>query len=66
MVNKLAVDFEIINTFGTVCSQLPPVSNVYHVELRVLANEMANLELPSVDQWKTIENFGRTKYKLHQ
>ena len=66
VVDKLAVNFEIINTFRTFCSQLPPISYVDHVELRVLVKEMTNLELPSVDQWKTIEKFGRTKYKLHQ
>ena len=64
LVDKLVVDFEIINTFRTVCSQ--PISYVDHVELRVLDKEMENMELSSVDQWKTIEKFRKTKYKLHQ
>ena len=64
--DKLVIDFEMINTFRIVCSQLPPISYVDHVELRVLDKEMVNLELPSMDQWKTIEKFGRTKYKMHQ
>ena len=66
VVDKLVVDFEIINTFRTICFQLPPISYVDHVELRLLAKEMVNLELPSMNQSKTIEKFERTKYKLHQ
>ena len=66
IVEKLSKDFEIINTFRATCAQLPPISYVDHVELRVLAKEMASLELPTVDRWKTIEKFGKTKYKLRQ
>ena len=66
MIDKLAVGFEIINNFIEFCSQMPPISYVDHVELREVAKKMANLELPYVDQWKTIEKFGRTKYHLHQ
>ena len=66
VVDKLIVDFEIINTFITICSQLPPISYVDHVELRVLEKEITNLELPYLDQWKMIAKFGRIKYKLHQ
>ena len=46
------------------CAQLPENSYKDHVELRVLAKEMASLELPTVNQWKTIEKYGKTKYKL--
>ena len=49
VVDKLALDFEIINTFREVCSQFPPISYVDHVELRVLEKEMAYLELQIVD-----------------
>ena len=49
VVDKLVVDFEIINTFRTICSQLPPISYIDHVELGVLAKEMVNIELPFVD-----------------
>ena len=66
MIDKLAVEFEIINTFRVVCSQFPAISYVDHVELRVLTKEMANLELPNMDQWNTIEKFNIIKYKLHQ
>ena len=49
MIDNIVVDFEIINTFRAVCSQLPTISYVDHVELWVLAKEMANLELPTLD-----------------
>ena len=54
VIDKLAVDFELINTFSTVCTQLPPISYVDHVKLSVMEKEMANLELAFVDQWKKI------------
>ena len=66
IVEKLSVDFEIIDTFRATCAQLPLISYMDHVELRVLAKEMASLELTTVDQWKTNEKFGKTKYRLRQ
>ena len=47
-------------------SKLSPISYVDHVELRFLAKKMTNLEVPSGYQWKTIETFGKMKYKLYQ
>ena len=41
----MAVDFELVNTFRAIGAQLPPISYVDHVELRVLAKEMASLEI---------------------
>ena len=66
IIEKLAMEFELVNTFRTIRAQLPPISYVEHVELRVLEKEMESLELPSRDQWKSIEKFGKMKYKLHQ
>ena len=54
VVENLAVDFEIGNTFKAVCSQLSDISYMDHIELRVLDKEIVNLELPMVDQWKTL------------
>ena len=39
MVDKLALDFKIINTFRTICSQLPPISYVDHVDLKVFTKK---------------------------
>ena len=47
-------------------AKLPPIYYVDHVELRVLAKEMENIEVPFGDQWETIEKFGKMKYRLHQ
>ena len=66
IVDKLVVDFEIVDSFRMIGAKLPPISYVYHVELRVLAKEMVNLEVPCKDQWNTIEKFRNMKYRLHQ
>ena len=66
IIDKLVVDFELVHTFRTIGAQLPPISYVDHVQLRVLEKEMKSLELPSGDKWKNIEKFGKMKYKLHQ
>ena len=54
IIDKLVVDFELVNTLRTIGAQLPPISYVDHVELRVLSMDMESLELPSRDQWNTI------------
>ena len=66
IIDKLAVDFEIINTFIAICSHFQTISYVDDLELQVLAKEMVNIEIPTLYQLKTLEKFGRTKYKLHQ
>ena len=48
------------------CTQLSYFSYPENVELSVLAKEMISLEMLVVDQWKTIENYGKSKYKLFQ
>ena len=47
-------------------AKLPPIPYVDHVEKRVWAKEMENIEFPYGDQWKTIEKLGKIKYRLHQ
>ena len=66
IVYKLDVDFEIVDSFRMIGTKKPPISYVHHVELTVPAKEMENLEVSSGDQWKTIEKFGKMKYRLHQ
>ena len=50
--------------FRATCPQMPEFSYVEHVELRVLAKEMEILEIPIVDQLKTIDKYVKTKYRL--
>ena len=64
IVDKLSEDFELLKTFRSTCVQLPEISYMDHVELRVLEKEMAILELPTVDQWKTVEKCEKNKYRL--
>ena len=66
IVEKLVVDFVIVDSFRMIGAKMPPISYVDHVELRVLAKEMENLEVPYGDQWKTIEKFGKMKHILHK
>ena len=66
IIDKLDMDFEIVFSFKSIGSNIPPIYYVYHVELIFLAKEMTNHEVPYGDQWKTIERFGKMKYRLHQ
>ena len=66
IIEKIAVDFEILDQFKKIGAKLSPISYVDHVELRVLAKEMTNHEVPAMDQWKIIKNYRKSKYKLHQ
>ena len=45
---------------------MPPIFYVDNVELRVLDKEMENMEMSSRDHWKTIEKFGKMKYRVHE
>ena len=66
MVDKLTIDFEMFFDFKAICTQLPEFSYAENVELSVMAKEMINLDLPTTDQWKLVDNYGKSKYKLHQ
>ena len=66
IVEKLSEDFEIICTSRATCAQLPEISYVDHMESRVMAKEVAGLEILTIDQWNIVENFGKTKYGLYQ
>ena len=66
VINKLVGYFEMLFDFKDTCTKLPYFSFLENMELRVLANEMTNLYLPVVDQWKIIENYRKNKYKLGQ
>ena len=65
IIDNLVMDFEILDSFRMIGAKLSPIDYVDHVELRVLAKEMTNHVVPSGYQWKTIEFFGKMKYRLH-
>ena len=60
VVDKLDEDFEMLFDFKDTCAKLSYFSYVENVDLRVFEKEMANLYFPTVDQWKTIEQFEKT------
>ena len=65
VVDKLAEYIEMLFTFKSICAKFLDFSYVENVELRVLEKEIVNLYFPSINQWKTVEQFGKNKYKLH-
>ena len=66
IVDKLSYAFELLFSFKSTCAWFPYFSYREHVELRVLEKEMASLDLPSIDQWKLVEKYGISKYKMHR
>ena len=65
MNQSLSGEFEIFFTFKEACVHIKNYSYEDHIELHVLENEFSTLEMPSLDQWNTVEKFRRTKYSLH-
>ena len=54
LIDKLAGDFEMMFDFKATCSKLLDFSYSENVEIRVLAKEIINLDLPVVDQWNIV------------
>ena len=65
IVDKLTEDFEILQKFLIVRGGLPTVSYEAYMELEVSIWEMIDYDIPSAEQWRAIERFGKTKYILH-
>ena len=66
VVDKLAGDFEMVFYFKATCAKMEDYSYVENVELKVLEKEMVNLVFPNVNQWNTVEHFGKNIYRLHK
>ena len=65
IVDKLIEDFEILQKFLIINGGLPTVSYESYMDLEVSIQEMIEYDIPSVEQWRAIERFGKTKYILH-
>ena len=61
VIDKLDGDFGMLFDFKATCAKLPYFSYPKNMEIRVLAKEMISLDLPPANQWKAIENYGKTK-----
>ena len=65
IVDMLIEDFEILQKFTIIRSRLPKKSYEAYMELEVEIREMMECDTPSLEQWKAVERFGKTKYILH-
>ena len=65
IVDMLTEDFHIFQKFLLVRKGLPKVSYEAYMELEVSIREMMECDTPSIEQWKALEGFGKTKYILH-
>ena len=66
IIETLTDDFEIFEWFVITQRSLPLISYTQYVELEVAIKEMMDCDLPNDEQWKVVEKFGKTKYRLHQ
>ena len=65
IVEKLTEDFEILQKFLIIRGGFPTVSYEAYVDLEVSIREMIEYDMPSAEQWMTVESFRKTKYILH-
>ena len=65
IMDKLTEDFEILHKFLIIRGKLPKVSYEAYMELEVSIREMIEYDIPSTEQWRAIERFGKTKYIIH-
>ena len=62
--DKLAEEFELLFDFKVSCAKVPNCSYVDNMELKVLAHEMVVAYFPNPEHWRSIQQYGSTKYKL--
>ena len=65
IVDKVTEDFEILQKFLIIGGGLPKVSYEAYMELEVSIREMIEYDIPSKEEWRAIERFGKMKYILH-
>ena len=65
IVDELTEDFEILQKFLIFIGGLPTMSYEAYIDLEVSIQEMIEYDIPSAEQWRAVERFGKTKYILH-
>ena len=65
IVDKLKEDFEILQKFLIIRRGLPKISYESYMEMEVSIRKMIEYDIPSTEQWRAIERFGKMKYILH-
>ena len=66
MIDKLTGDFELLFDFKAICTKLPEFSYAENVELNVMVKETISIDLPTTNKWNLVDNYGKSKYRLHQ
>ena len=61
--NKLASEFELLFDFKSTYTKAPETSYPETMELKVQALDMAIANLPDLDQWRSIQQYGWSKFK---
>ena len=65
IVDKLTKDFEILQKVLIAGGGMPTMSYETYMDLEVSIKEMTKYDIPSAEQWRTMERFRKTKYILH-
>lgn len=66
IINNLSNDFNILDQFQVIKSNLPLISISSCVELQVLLREVMDYEIPSQSCWDQVKKLGRMKYTAYQ
>ena len=66
IIDKIAGDFEILDSFKMIGTNLSVLSYVDHVELRVLAKKYQVRKFHLNINGKPLNVFGKMKYRFHQ
>ena len=62
---QMTEDFEMLDPFQLIKPNFLHVSYATCVKLEVLTKEMMDYEIPTQEQCKVVEKFGKIKYKYH-
>ena len=50
----------------SICTKLPEFSYAENMELNIMEKVTISLDIPTTDQWKLVDNYGKSNYRLHQ
>ena len=64
--DKLTMDFELLFDFKAASAKFPETSYPKTMEIKSQEYDMAIVLLPGPDLWKFIQQYGSTKFKVHQ
>ena len=62
--DKLTGEFELLFDFEVTCTKVPDLSYIDNMELRVLEHEIVIVDLLNSEHWRSIQQYGSTKFKL--